>query len=130
MKKTLKNAKCICIDWDGTLVNAAPFVHATYLATMNQLGINPDWSEADTRKQNGLLPQAIFSDESIWGCQGEEAKTIFYSEFARIKKSNPELLDFMPGALDFLQYLHDLPLSPRVVLIANKTQHILEEEVE
>lgn len=129
MKELFKNAKCICIDWDGTIVSAAPIVHAAYVATMSQLGIHPNWSETDTRQQNGRLPQSIFNDTSIWGNKGQEAKAIFYPELARIKAENPELLDYMPGALEFLEYLHDLPSRPKIVLIANKTQHILNEEV-
>lgn len=130
MKKIFENAKCICIDWDGTLVSTSAIIHKAYVLTMSQLGIHPDWSEADTLRQNGRLPQSIFEDTSIWGEKGLEAKLIFYSNLAIIKGSKPELLNYMPGALDFLQYLHDLPNRPKIVLIANKTQPILNEEVQ
>lgn len=129
MKKLELRPLCICLDWDGTLVDCKEMIHYAYMETMEQLGINKNWSFEDTCRQNGRSPQNIFQDNYLWKGKEAQAKEIFYQEISCLKKEFPDLLQLKPGAKELLQKLRNIPSCPRIVLIANKTHDLLVKEV-
>lgn len=123
-----RKLKMIVMDWDGTLVTAEPMVHAAYVCTFKSLKSNMKWSRADTHARNGEDPNRIFSDESLWGNQGEKARAIFYAHYRKLAARRPDLLQLKEGTEAFLQFLKQSFPDVKLVLLAAKTQSILAEE--
>lgn len=118
----------IVMDWDGTLVTAEPMVHAAYVCTFKSLKSNVKWNKADTHARNGEDPNRIFSDVSLWGAQGEKARTLFYAHYRKLAARRPDLLQLKEGTEEFLQYLKQSFPDVKLVLLAAKTQSILADE--
>lgn len=123
-----KKLKMIVMDWDGTLVTAEPMVHEAYLSTFKSLKDERQWTISDTHARNGEDPNRIFSDVSLWGNQGEKARTIFYTHYRRLAATRPDLLQLKEGTEEFLPFLKQSFQDVKLVLLAAKTQSILVEE--
>lgn len=126
---------CIMIDWDGTLVDAEPIIHKAYIETFKSLKspLADTWTQEDTHNQNGLSPHLIFNKTSIWGTNNcgmdGKAHDLFYAHFREISGKETDAPYFKENAIEFLHTLKSKYHTVRFVLVAAKSQEILEQEV-
>ncbi len=121
--------KCIMIDWDGTLASAEPMVHEAYVATFKELGDNRPWTLADTHARNGEDPKKIFADKTLWGDKCAQAFDAFYKHYRRLNVERRDLFGLQENATNLLHFLRNARPDVKVVIMAAKTQELLEKEV-
>jgi phosphoglycolate phosphatase len=108
-------------DWDNTLVDTFPVIHAAMSATLHAMGHMP-WSEQETRDRVRLSLRDAFP--TLFGARWEEARGVFYRAF---EERHLDALRPMPGAEMLPASLARMGLGQAVV--SNKTGRYLREEV-
>lgn len=60
-----------------------PLIHSCYLAAFKAIASDKvqSWSEQDTAKLQGIAPEIIWQDQSLWGAYGEIARETFYKYY-------------------------------------------------
>lgn len=108
----LKRPKAIIFDWDNTLVNTWPVIHAALNKTLIDMAREP-WpmemvKQRVARSMRDSFP-LVFGDD--WQAAGE----LYQSNFRAI---HLERLEALPGAEDTLKWLSDKPVH--VAVASNK----------
>ena len=116
--------RAILFDWDNTLVNSWPTIHAGLVATFEHMGHEP-WTLEDVKAGRGGIHRSLReSFPEIFGDRWEEAKRVYHEHFAVIHLDN--LLPF-EGATDILRFLSEKDIF--VGVVSNKTGKYLRKEV-
>lgn len=110
----------IVFDWDNTLVDTFPTIHAAMNATLTAMG-QANWTLAETHEQARQSLRDHFP--VLFGERWQEAREIFYAAFRRV---HLEQIAPMDGAGETLRRLHGsgLPLA----VVSNKTGQYLRRE--
>jgi len=112
--------QAIVFDWDNTLVNAFPTIHAAMNVALQSMGQAP-WSLAKTHEEARQSLRDHFP--ILFGDRWQEAREIFYDAFARL---HLEQIVPMDGAAEALAHLHALGIP--LAVVSNKTGRYLRQE--
>jgi len=112
--------RAIIFDWDNTLVDSWDCIRAAMNATLRAMG-HPLWSMDETRRRVALSLRDAFP--ALFGPRWEEAREIFYREFAAI---HMDLLRPLPGAGEMLIALAEMGLH--LAVVSNKNGAFLRAE--
>ncbi len=112
--------KAVIFDWDNTLVETWPAIHAALARTFERFGLTP-WTFEETKQRVRKSMRESFPP--LFGERWEEAGAFFKESFAAIH------LDFLkpaPGAEDMLAALtgHGIYLG----VVSNKNGDLLRQE--
>lgn len=116
----LPRPSAILFDWDNTLVDTFPVIHASLSDTFLHMGHLP-WTEAEVRDRIRLSLRDAFP--ILFAERWEEAREVFYKAF---ETRHLEALTPMPGAVGLMATLADTALPLGVV--SNKTGRYLRAE--
>lgn len=121
-ERILPQPKSIVFDWDNTLVDTWPVIHAALEHTFRTMGHEP-WTFEQTKERVSKSLRDSFP--GLFGERWEEARDVFYATFEDIHLDG---LRPLAGAERLLARLKDagLPLA----IVSNKTGRFLREEVE
>jgi phosphoglycolate phosphatase len=122
LMQSLPKPAALLLDWDGTLVNTLPLIHACLNEALTALGQDPWTLEA---VQRGIHRSARESFPAIFGPRWKEAMAIYYKTFEALHLEKAESL---PGAENFLEAAKGLGIPMAVV--SNKQGPYLRQEVE
>ncbi len=121
----IKKPKAILFDWDNTLVDSWPVIHAALHKTFEAMGHEP-WSFDDVKNGRGGIHHSLRdSFPRIFGDEWEEAKQHYFSYFLA---DHLEKIEMIPNAEDVIKTISDANIYMAVV--SNKTGKYLREEVE
>lgn len=112
MSSTLARPKAILFDWDNTLVNTWPTIHAALNHCMREMG-EPEWSLAQVKAQVKQSMRDAFP--ALFGERWEEASHIYQSYYREIHLHNLAALE---GAEALLQWLRGCAVY--VAVVSNK----------
>ena len=112
--------KAILFDWDNTLVDTWPTIHAAQNVTLRAFGL-AEWSLEETRQRVRKSMRDSFPE--LFGDRWEEAGQVFYQHFNAI---HLDLLRPSPGADRMLGELRQAGLYLGVV--SNKLGDVLRRE--
>jgi phosphoglycolate phosphatase len=114
--------KAIVFDWDNTLVDTFPTIHAALNVVQLAMGVTP-WTleEAHVRVRQSV--RDVFP--VMFGDRWEEAREIFYRAFQEVHLRELRMLD---GADELLIHLRAAGVTLSVV--SNKTAHYLRSEAD
>lgn len=111
----------VIFDWDNTIINSWPRTILAINNTLEAMGYEA-WTddEVKARAQRSLRD----SFPLLFGDDWEKAQKIFLDHFT---DDDVEYIEYMPGAFELLQTLHDhnIPMS----IVSNKTGTALRHEV-
>jgi phosphoglycolate phosphatase len=110
----------ILFDWDNTLVDTWPVIHAALNATLGHMG-HPEWTLDETRARVRLSMRDSFP--KLFGDRWEEARDVFYASF---EAAHLRALVEAPGAGDLLRGLRRLGIPSSIV--SNKQGRFLRAE--
>ncbi|WP_162175104.1 HAD family hydrolase [Fodinicurvata fenggangensis] len=113
--------RALLFDWDNTLVNTWPTIHAALHVTFENFGLQP-WSLEEVRHNVRVSAREAFPD--LFGERSDEALDVFYEAF---KAQHLEQLAAIEGATELLADLHGRGLYLGVV--SNKSGSFLRREV-
>lgn len=116
----LKKPKAILFDWDNTLVNTWPIIHAALHATFTQMGKEP-WTIEVVKQRVSRSMRDSFP--LIFGDDWQRAGDIYQQHFRAI---HLERLEALPGAEDTLKLLKTMPVY--VAVVSNKKGPNLRKE--
>ncbi|MEX2614725.1 MAG: HAD family hydrolase [Alphaproteobacteria bacterium] len=116
----LERPRAILFDWDNTLVETWPTIHAALFETFTAMGVTP-WTLAETKTRVRLSMRESFP--VLFGNRWTEARDVFYDAYGRLHLSSLVACD---GATELLSALHDSGFYLGV--ISNKTGHYLRAE--
>lgn len=110
----------IVFDWDNTLVDTFPTIHAAMSEALTAMGQRP-WTLAETHERARQSLRDHFP--MLFGDRWQEAREIFYGAFRRL---HLQQIAPMAGAGDALRHLHEagIPLA----VVSNKTGSYLRLE--
>lgn len=114
--------RALLLDWDNTLIDSWPVIHAAWNETLGAMG-HPLWEIADTRRNVGHSLRDTFP--GLFAERWEEARDVFYKAYGRL---HLEHLTPYPGAAELLAGLAGAGLTLGVV--SNKTGFLLLREAE
>ncbi len=120
MTATLPAPRAIIFDWDNTLVDSWPCIHTAMNATLAVMGHDP-WSMEDVQRRVALSLRNAFPD--LFGARWEEARDIYYSQYAAI---HMERIQPLAGAIEMLTTLNEMGI--RLAVVSNKTGRFLRAE--
>ena len=112
--------KAILFDWDNTLVDTWPTIHAAQNVTLRAFGLD-EWSLDETRRRVRKSMRDSFPE--LFGDRWEEAGKVFYRHFNAI---HLDMLRPSPGAERMLEELRAAGLYLGVV---SKLGDVLRREV-
>lgn len=99
--------KAILYDWDNTLVDTWPVIHAATNGLFRHMGM-PEWRYEETRARVRKSLRDTFP--AIFGDRWEEARDVFYAQFEALHlkelaaaRNAPELLGFVTDGLGLPQ---------------------------
>jgi len=117
----LPRPSAVVFDWDNTLVDTWPVIHAALARTFETMGHAP-WSLQETKARVSKSLRDSFP--GLFGDRWEEAREVFYATFREIHLDG---LGALPGAVDLLDKLHrnTVPMA----IVSNKTGSFLRTEV-
>jgi len=118
----LPSPRAVVFDWDNTLVDTWPVIHASFKATMEAMGQEP-WTLEQTKDRVSKSLRDAFPE--LFGDRWEEARDIYYSAFERAHLASLVPLQNARDVLDHLQG-RDVPMA----LVSNKTGRYLRLEVD
>jgi len=116
----LSRPRAILFDWDNTLVDTFPVIHASLSDTFVHMGHAP-WTEAEVRERIRLSLRDAFP--VLFAERWEEAREVFYRAF---ETRHLQALTAMPGAAALLAELDGMGIPLGVV--SNKTGRYLRRE--
>ena len=116
----LPRPSAILFDWDNTLVDTFPVIHASLNDTFAHMG-HGAWTEAETRERIRLSLRDAFP--RMFAERWEEARDVFYAAF---ETRHLEALTPMPGIAAMMPDLAGLGVPLGVV--SNKTGRYLRAE--
>ena len=116
----LKAPKAVLFDWDNTLVNTWPIIHAALHTTFIQMGREP-WTFEMVKQRVSRSMRDSFP--VIFGDDWQRAADIYQQSFRAI---HLQRLAALPGAEDTLQLLATLPVY--VAVVSNKKGANLRKE--
>lgn len=116
----LAKPRAILFDWDNTLVDTWPAIHAAMAETQRAMGQAP-WTLDETRANVRRSLRDAFPD--MFGDRWTEARDVFYQTFLAV---HLDLLQARPGAAEMLARLSETGLYLGVV--SNKTGEYLRLE--
>lgn len=114
--------RAILFDWDNTLVDNWPAVHAALNAALEAMG-HPLWTLEETRRRVRKSLRDSFPE--MFGDRWKEARTVFYDRFAAV---HLDYLDPLPGTCEGLAWLKEQNVYLGVV--SNKAGPYLRAEAE
>jgi phosphoglycolate phosphatase len=118
----LPRPRAVAFDWDNTLVDTWPVIHASFKTTLLAMGQEP-WTLEQTKDRVSKSLRDAFPE--LFGDRWEEARDIYYAAFER---EHLESLIPLQNALDALNHLQGRGIP--MVLVSNKTGRYLRREVE
>lgn len=118
---SLPTPTAVIFDWDNTLVNTWPIIHAALNATFEQTGL-PLWTFDQTRDRVRKSMRDSFPE--IFGERWEEAGKIYQGHYRSRHLLN---LEALPGAEALLKRIQEKALM--CVVVSNKKGPNLREEV-
>lgn len=118
----LKRPRAIVFDWDNTLVDTFPTIHAALNIVQEAMGVEK-WTleEAHVRVRQSV--RDVFP--VMFGDRWEEAREIFYRAFEEVHLRE---LRVLPGAEELFDHLRDAEVILSVV--SNKTAGYLRREAD
>jgi phosphoglycolate phosphatase len=114
--------EAVLFDWDGTLIDNWPVIHAALNATLQSHGQAP-WSMAETYARISGSQRDSFP--IIFGADWQAARDQFYGEFERRHLSE---LRVLPGAEDLLRATQAAGFY--LAVVSNKQGRYLRQEAE
>ncbi|MHA1114191.1 MAG: HAD family hydrolase, partial [Alphaproteobacteria bacterium] len=120
MSETPPAPRAILFDWDNTLVDSWPPIHAAMNVTLEAMG-HPIWTLDETRSRVRRSLREAFPD--MFGARWEAARDIFYDSF---RDHHLATLSARPGAEEMLADIADAGIYLGVV--SNKTGAYLRRE--
>ncbi|WP_022727008.1 HAD family hydrolase [Fodinicurvata sediminis] len=114
--------RALLFDWDNTLVDTWPTIHAALHVTFENFGL-PPWSLEEVRQNVRVSAREAFP--GLFGAHSDEALDVFYDAF---KAQHLEQLTAIEGATDLLADLHGRALY--LGIVSNKSGPLLRREVE
>jgi phosphoglycolate phosphatase len=117
---SFERPRAILFDWDNTLVETWPTIHAALFETFTAMGVTP-WTLAETKTRVRLSMRESFP--VLFGDRWTEARDVFYDAYGRLHLSSLIACD---GAGELLSGLHGAGFYLGV--ISNKTGHYLRAE--
>ncbi|WP_161973754.1 HAD family hydrolase [Hwanghaeella grinnelliae] len=118
----LPTPRAVVFDWDNTLVDTWPVIHASFKTTLLAMGQEP-WTLEQTKDRVSKSLRDAFPE--LFGNRWEEARDIYYSAFEREHLQSLMPLDNALGTLDHLQ-----GRGKPMALVSNKTGRYLRREVD
>ncbi|WP_425404864.1 HAD family hydrolase [Hwanghaeella sp.] len=117
----MPSPRAVVFDWDNTLVDTWPVIHASFETTLKAMGHEP-WTLEQTKDRVSKSLRDAFP--ALFGDRWEEARDIYYGAF---EETHLDALKPLENALAVLEYLQgmDLPMA----LVSNKTGRYLRREV-
>lgn len=122
MIKSLAQPRAILFDWDNTLVDTWPVIHAALNATFRYMD-HPEWSIDETRERVRLSLRDAFP--AMFGDRWEDARDVFYASFEAVHLSELRELE---GANSLLETLTGASIP--VAVVSNKTGRYLRAEAD
>lgn len=119
--KQLSRPDAILFDWDNTLVNTWPTIHASLNHVLGAMG-HEAWSLERTMAEVKQSMRDSFP--VMFGDRWEEAATLYQTQYRSLHLEN---LEPLPGALDTLEYL--LGTDAFIGVVSNKKGPTLREEI-
>lgn len=117
---TLTKPQAFIFDWDNTLVNTWPIIHAALTATFHDMG-KEAWSFADTKLRVRKSMRDSFPE--LFGDRWEEAGERYQLHYRKNHLSN---LEALPQAEDLLRVVKEAGLFS--VIVSNKKGPNLRQE--
>jgi phosphoglycolate phosphatase len=114
--------KALIFDWDNTLVDTWPMIHAALFETFTAMGQTP-WTLEETKSRVQLSMRERFP--ILFGDRWTVARDIFYQAYERLHLAS---LVACEGAGAVLSDLNDAGFY--LAVISNKTGHYLRAEVQ
>ncbi|MFC4351400.1 HAD family hydrolase [Fodinicurvata halophila] len=114
--------RALLFDWDNTLVDTWPTIHAALHVTFERFGM-PPWSLDEVRQRVRVSAREGFP--KLFGDRSNEALDVFYEAF---KAQHIEQLSVLEGAAEMLSGLHEAGFYLGVV--SNKSGPLLRREVD
>ncbi|HEY1720892.1 MAG TPA: HAD family hydrolase [Magnetospirillaceae bacterium] len=114
--------RAIIFDWDNTLVDSWPCIHAAMNETLVRMG-HETWSLEKTQSQVALSLRNAFP--ALFGNRWEEARDIYLSQYAAI---HMERLVPLLGAAQMLTDLREMGVH--LAVVSNKTGRFLRIEAD
>lgn len=121
-KPTLVKPRAIIFDWDNTLVNTWPIIHAALVETFKEMGKEP-WSFEQTCMRVRKSMRDSFPE--IFGENWEAAAELYQSNYRRHHLIK---LESLPGSIDVLKRVREMGLYS--VVVSNKKGPNLRMEIE
>lgn len=118
---TLSRPDAILFDWDNTLVNTWPTIHASLNHVLDAMGHAP-WSME--KVQSEVKQSMRDSFPILFGDRWEEAANLYQTQYRSVHLDN---LEALPAAEKTLQWVKDS--SAFVGIVSNKKGPTLREEV-
>lgn len=118
---SIKKPKAILFDWDNTLADTWPVIHASLTKTFEEMGKTP-WTLEETKRRVHRSLRDSFPE--VFGDQWEKAGEIYLSHF---KSIHLERLEALHGAEEVLKHLSGLDVY--LAVVSNKTGENLRAEV-
>lgn len=106
------------------LEDPLPVIHQCYMAALQAVSSErlAAWTIKDTAKLQGLAHEDIWSDETLWGKFGSEAKEVFYRHFSEFP-----IAEINPLAKEMLHRLDEQ--KAEIYIISMKSKPLMLKEV-
>jgi phosphoglycolate phosphatase len=114
--------KAIVFDWDNTLVDTFPTIHAALNAAQIAMGVEP-WTLEEAHIKVRQSVRDVFP--VMFGDRWEEARAIFYRTFEQVHLRE---LRPLPGADELLIHLRSAGVT--LTVVSNKTAGFLRREAD
>ena len=118
--RDIERPKAVVFDWDNTLIDSWPTIHAALFETFEAMGHTP-WTLQETRRRVRYSMRESFP--ALFGDRWEEAGAVFHAAFEKLHLAT---LRPLPGAGDLLAELHGDGVC--LAVVSNKTGRYLREE--
>jgi phosphoglycolate phosphatase len=114
--------RAVLFDWDNTLVDSWPTIHAALEHTLTAMGRAP-WTLEESKARVRLSLRDSFP--VLFGARWEEARRIYMEAFEAI---HLERLAALSGVVELLDHLHGAGFY--LAVVSNKTGRVLRREAE
>lgn len=117
-----RKPRALLFDWDNTLVDTWPTIHAALHVTFERFDM-PPWSLEEVRQRVRVSAREGFPQ--LFGKRSDEALDVFYEAF---KAQHIEQLSVIEGAAEMLAGLHEAGFY--LGIVSNKSGPLLRREVD